>query len=249
MLLSLTNITIGYGKKAVVSGISAEIEPGQLVCLAGRNGSGKSTLMKTIAQFQPALAGTITIGGSDIKTISRTEMAKTVGIVLTERPDAQDMTVRAMVALGRSPHTGFLGRLQPADHAIVEAAMGTIGIAHLEGRLVAELSDGERQKVMIAKALAQQTPIILLDEPTAFLDFQSKVELMQTLQHLAHDERKIVLFSSHDLQLALDMADAVWLFRDNGGTTTLSIHQPPLDEATIIAFAGDTAARYLIPKN
>lgn len=244
--LSLYDVAIGYGAIAVVSGISADIEPGQMVCLIGKNGSGKSTLFKTIACFQPALAGRITIGGRDISEMKRSEMAQMVGIVLTEQPESQEMSVREMVAIGRSPYTGFFGNMNAHDREVVEEAIERVGITSLAERKVSTLSDGERQKVMIAKALAQQTPVILLDEPTAFLDFPSKVELMKMLHHLARSEKKIILLSTHDLPVAFDMADMVWMFDEKEGQTRLQTLTPPISRETVAAFVGRDALKYII---
>lgn len=244
--LSLYDVAIGYGVKVVASGISADIEPGQLVCLIGKNGSGKSTLFKTIACFQPALAGKITIDGRDISEMKRSEMAQMVGVVLTERPESQEMSVREMVAMGRSPYTGFFGNMNAHDREVVQEAINRVGIATLAERKVNTLSDGERQKVMIAKALAQQTPVILLDEPTAFLDFPSKVELMQMLQNLARCEKKVILLSTHDLPIAFDMADMVWMFSEDEQPTRLQVLTPPISRETVAAFVGHAASKYIL---
>lgn len=244
--LSLYDVAIGYGAKVVASGISADIEPGQLVCLIGKNGSGKSTLFKTIACFQPALAGRITIDGRDISEMKRSEMAQMVGVVLTERPESQEMSVREMVAMGRSPYTGFFGNMSAHDREVVQEAIDRVGIATLAERKVSTLSDGERQKVMIAKALAQQTPVILLDEPTAFLDFPSKVELMQMLQNLARCEKKVILLSTHDLPIAFDMADMVWMFNEDEQPTRLQVLTPPISRETVAAFVGHAASKYIL---
>ncbi|MDO4195640.1 MAG: ABC transporter ATP-binding protein [Prevotellaceae bacterium] len=244
--LSLYDVAIGYGVKVVASGISADIEPGQLMCLIGKNGSGKSTLFKTIACFLPALAGKITIDGRDISEMKRSEMAQMVGVVLTERPESQEMSVWEMVAMGRSPYTGFFGNMNAHDREVVQEAIDRVGIATLAERKVSTLSDGERQKVMIAKALAQQTPVILLDEPTAFLDFPSKVELMQMLQNLARSEKKVILLSTHDLPIAFDMADMVWMFNEDEQPTRLQVLTPPISRETVAAFVGQAASKYIL---
>ena len=141
-----------------------------------------------------------------------------IGIVLTEKPDVRNMTVEELVGMGRSPYTGFWGVLTAEDHRIVAEAVGMVGIEPLQGRMIHTLSDGERQKVMIAKALAQQTPVIYLDEPTAFLDYPSKVEMMQLLRRLAHDQQKTIFLSTHDVELALQLADRLWLMEPGGLT-------------------------------
>ena len=216
----LQHLSIGYTHKGqqhvVVADINAAIQRGQLTCLLGRNGVGKSTLLRTLAAFQPPLAGKIVLKGRTISTYSDKEMSKLIGIVLTEKPQVQNMTVAEMVAMGRSPYTGFWGTLEEEDEQIVRDAIRLTGIESLQDRLIQTLSDGERQKVMIAKALAQQTPIIYLDEPTAFLDFPSKVETMQLLHRLAVEEQKTIFLSTHDVELALQLADCIWLMEPEG---------------------------------
>lgn len=213
--IQLENLSIGYetkgSVKTVAANINASICRGQLTCLLGANGVGKSTLLRTLSNFQPMLSGRIMIDGKDISTMTDLEVARTIGVVLTERPNIENMTVEEMVSLGRSPYTGFWGRLNAEDRQQVANAITTVGIELLRGRMVNTLSDGERQKVMLAKALAQQTPVILLDEPTAFLDFPSKVETMMMLKRICREAGKTVFLSTHDLELALQTADMLWL--------------------------------------
>ena len=217
--LILKALTTGYGEKAVTRDINATLEHSQLVALLGPNGVGKSTLLRTLCGFQPSLAGEVIICGRKLSEMSPSQLSRTIGVVLTERPDVQNMTVRDMVGMGRSPYTGFWGRLTPEDEAQVEKAMQLTGITPLAERMIDTLSDGERQKVMIAKALAQETPIILLDEPTAFLDFPSKVEMMRLLGRLAHSTEKTVFLSTHDVEMALQLADRLWLMTAQGLVT------------------------------
>ena len=215
----LHNLSIGYltkgNEKVVASGLNATINNGELTCLLGRNGIGKSTLLRTLSAFQPALEGEIVISStqppSSITSLTDKQLSRLIGIVLTEKPDVQNMTIEELVGMGRSPYTGFWGTLDDEDKKIVGEAIQLVGIENLQGRMVHTLSDGERQKVMIAKALAQQTPIIYLDEPTAFLDFPSKVEMMQLLRRLANDEQKTIFLSTHDVELSLQLADKIWL--------------------------------------
>ena len=218
--IRLTHLDIGYRTKqstrTVAHDINATIRSGELTCLLGQNGIGKSTLLRTLSAFQPKLAGTISINGTDLDTYSERQLAKTIGVVLTERPDVQQMTVEEMVAMGRSPYTGFWGRLTADDHRIVGESIALVGIEALSARLVSTLSDGERQKVMIAKALAQQTPVIFLDEPTAFLDYPSKVEMLLLLRRISREARKTIFLSTHDLELALQVADTLWLMTTDG---------------------------------
>lgn len=191
--------------------LNLELKTGELTCLLGPNGAGKSTLIRTLVGFQPRLAGDVYIGGKPIKGYSQGEYAKLVSVVLTERSSIGGMTVRELVGMGRYPHTGYFGILRTKDHRVVERAIAQVGIADLAGKYVSELSDGERQKAMIAKALAQETPIIILDEPTAFLDLPSKIEVMVLLLNLAEQTQKSILLSTHDLELALQLADRLWL--------------------------------------
>lgn len=216
----LHHLSTGYrGKKGIVrvtSGADAEIYSGELTCLLGANGTGKSTLLRTLSAFQPPIGGEIWMGGKVLPDYSEKELARQVSIVLTERCDVGNLMVSELVGLGRSPYTGFWGSLSKDDETIVAKAMEQVGISFLARRMMSALSDGERQKVMIAKALAQQTPIVLLDEPTAFLDYPSKVEVMQLLYGLAHEQEKAIFLSTHDLELALQIADKLWLIDDKG---------------------------------
>ena len=213
--IRIENLTIGYlGKsdvKVVARDINASIFSGELTCLLGANGVGKSTLLRTLSAFQPKLAGDIQILGRELTTYTDKQLSRLISVVLTEKPDIRNMTVDELVGLGRSPYTGFWGTLQKEDKEIVDRSIELVGITSLKGRMIQTLSDGERQKVMIAKALAQQTPVIYLDEPTAFLDYPSKVEMMQLLHHLSRQTDKTIFLSTHDLELALQIADKVWL--------------------------------------
>ena len=215
MTYELHSLTTGYptrkGDRVVTRDITANLQAGELTCLLGPNGAGKSTLLRTLAAFQPPLGGEMLLDGRPLEAFTAQERAMRIGVVLTERPDIKGMRVREMVAMGRSPYTGFWGGLSAQDEAAVDEAIQQVGIHDLERRMLHTLSDGERQKVMIAKALAQQTPIIFLDEPTAFLDFPSKVEMMLLLRRLAREMQKTVFLSTHDLELALQTADRLWL--------------------------------------
>lgn len=209
--LSLSDLSIGYHKKVVAQGLNASLTEGSMTCLLGPNGAGKSTLIRTLAGFQPPLNGHIYIGGDDIRSLSRLQLARKVSVVLTQRTDAANLTVEELVGLGRSPYTGFFGSLRDSDRKMVAAALKLTGISALAHRKVYSLSDGERQKTMIAKAITQQTPLILLDEPTSFLDFSSRISLLRLLRRLAHDEGRTIFLSTHDVQLAMQLADALWL--------------------------------------
>ena len=222
-MVRLVNLSIGYrGKsdtKVVAQGICTEINGGELTCLLGANGVGKSTLLRTLSAFQPKLGGEIFIMGRELGTYSDKELSKTIGVVLTEKCDVRNMSARELIGMGRSPYTGFWGTLDKEDSRIVEESIALVKIENLASRMVHTLSDGERQKVMIAKALAQQTPVIFLDEPTAFLDFPSKVEIMQLLHQLTRETGKTIFLSTHDLELALQIADKIWLMDKQHGIT------------------------------
>ena len=223
--IELRNLSIGYdergkGRKCIAQGIQAHLCGGELTCLLGANGAGKSTLLKTLSAFLPPLEGDILIGGKALRGYSDNERARLIGVVLTERPELHHMTVRELVGMGRSPYTGFWGRMSKEDQDIVDEAISLVGMQEMASRQVDTLSDGERQKAMIAKALTQQTPIIFLDEPTAFLDYPSKVETMLLLRRLAHDTGKTIFLSTHDVELALQTADTLWLMRRVRGATS-----------------------------
>ena len=210
MVISLSQLSVGYSlSHPVISDINLELRSGQLACLIGENGIGKSTLLKTLTGFLPKLKGSLLLGNRDIESFSQRELARQVSIVLTQKPDVQNLTIEEIIGLGRSPYTGFFGRLRTEDRKVVDDAIATMGIEKLRGRMIQTLSDGERQKVMIAKALAQEAPVILLDEPTAFLDFPSKAETFQSLQRMAHERDKLILLSTHDLELAVRFADSL----------------------------------------
>ncbi len=222
--IQLKDLSIGYqtkhSVKTVAAGINGAIRSGELTCLLGANGVGKSTLLRTLAAFQPAISGEILISRKDeggtrkeISSLSDKELSKLVGVVLTEKPDVRNMSVRELVSLGRSPYTGFWGTYTDEDLRIVDESIEMVGIKDLTRRPVHTLSDGERQKVMIAKALAQQTPVIFLDEPTAFLDYPSKVEVLQLLRRISREAEKTIFLSTHDVELALQLADTIWLMR------------------------------------
>ena len=211
----LHQLSIGYltkgRQKVVAAGLDATLHSGELTCLLGRNGVGKSTLLRTLASFQPALAGEVVVNGTPLLALTDRQLSRQIGIVLTDKPDVQNMTAEELVAMGRSPYTGFWGTLGDEDRRLVDDAIRQVGIEELRHRQVQTLSDGERQKVMIAKALAQQTPVIYLDEPTAFLDYPSKLETIQLLLRLAHEEQKTIFLSTHDVELAIQTADRLWL--------------------------------------
>lgn len=241
--IELTGLSTGYKSKGETKTITTDINEallgGELTCLLGPNGAGKSTLLKTLSGFLPPVGGSARIMGKPLAEYTNTELAKQLGVVLTEKPMLENMTVEELIGLGRSPYTNFWGSLDDADREIVDNSIRLVGIDDLRGRMVSTLSDGERQKVMIAKALAQHTPIIFLDEPTAFLDYPSKVEIMLLLLRLAHEEGKTIFLSTHDLEIALQIADKCWLLDKWKGLTTGS--------PQALSDSGDIAAYFQRP--
>ena len=215
------DLRIGYrtGKqeKIVHQHLNFELHAGELTCLLGANGAGKSTLLRTLSASQPSLGGELRMLDKPVSEYTEKERSRTIGVVLTDKTFAGGLSVYELVALGRQPHTGFFGRLSKEDRRIVEEAMENVGIAHKARSYTAELSDGERQKVMIAKALVQECPLILLDEPTAFLDVVSRIEIMQLLHRLAQEQNKAILLSTHDIEQALVLADKLWLLTKGKG--------------------------------
>jgi len=213
-VLTTSNLSVGYASAPnapLLSGLSLSLPKGSVTALIGANGIGKSTLLRTIAGTQTALAGKVELSGRDISTISIKERAKQLSLVYTDRTGGGGLTVKELVGLGRQPYTGFLGRLSGEDRTAVEAAMDAVGISHKSNSYTGELSDGERQKAMIARALAQQTPIIILDEPTSFLDVASRLEIMQLLSSLSMKENKTILLSTHDISSAMAVANRLWI--------------------------------------
>ena len=215
------DLCIGYrtGKqeKIVHEHLNFELHAGELTCLLGANGAGKSTLLRTLSASQPSLGGELKVLDKPINEYTEKERSRTIGVVLTDKTFAGGLSVYELVALGRQPHTGFFGRLTKEDKRIVEEAMENVGIAHKARNYTAELSDGERQKVMIAKALVQECPLILLDEPTAFLDVVSRIEIMHLLHRLAIKQNKAILLSTHDIEQALVLSDKLWLLTKGEG--------------------------------
>jgi iron complex transport system ATP-binding protein len=230
--IQIKNLDIGYttkhGVKTVAKGINGTLHSGELTCLLGANGVGKSTLLRTLSAFQPKISGEVFINKKEISSFTDKELSKMIGVVLTEKPDIRNMTVRELVALGRSPYTGFWGTCSKEDLSIVDESIDMVGISPLARRPVHTLSDGERQKAMIAKALAQQTPVIFLDEPTAFLDYPSKVEVLLLLRRICQQAGKTILLSTHDVELALQLADIIWLMekQETGNKSPIAIGSP-----------------------
>jgi iron complex transport system ATP-binding protein len=216
-VLQTENLTIGYPARTVAENLNLSLHEGELVCLIGPNGAGKSTLMRTLAGMQPPLEGVARLGGDVVHTLAAVELAKRLSIVLTERVNVGQLTAYGLVALGRHPYTDWSGRLSKDDESVVRWAIEAVGAKALAHRYLDELSDGERQKIMIARALAQEPQVMILDEPTAFLDLPRRVEIMQLLRRLTRDHQQAVLLSTHDLDLALRTADTIWLMSSDGG--------------------------------
>ena len=237
-MLRLKNLTIGYKGNVIASNVTAELQSGKLTCLLGVNGCGKSPLLRTMCGFLPPLDGEIFVGDENLSDLTASDKSRKISIVLTHNEDVRGMTVWDVVAMGRSPYTGFWGHLSDEDKRIIRESLDMVGINYQlstvngqrskakglspslwEGRggvpfvnrRITEISDGERQKVMIAKAIAQQTPVILLDEPTAFLDYPSKRRMFRLLTQVARDLNKAILLSTHDIDHAKRFGDVAWM--------------------------------------
>jgi iron complex transport system ATP-binding protein len=242
--IELRNLSIGYKPsrketKVVASNLNTSLRPGELVCLLGPNGAGKSTLMRTMAGMQKPLAGAVALNGVNIHELPARELAKQLSVVLTERISIGAMTAYALVALGRYPHTNWAGTLNDKDHEIIQWALKTTGASEFANRNVGELSDGERQRVMVARALAQEPQLMILDEITAFLDLPRRVEIMQMLRELARTTNRAILLSTHDLDLALRSADVIWLLPKGGAMQVGVPEELVLNGAFAKAFAGE----------
>ena len=220
-ILTTTNLSIGYSKKGktdiIQSGLDLQLRAGELVCMIGPNGSGKSTLLRTLSGLQKPLSGKTLIDGKDITKIKQHDKALMLSLVLTERVEIENTTVYNLVSLGRHPHSNWWGNVTEKEDVIIHDAINIVHLEHKINHNINELSDGERQRAMIAKALAQDTPIIMLDEPTAHLDLPNRVEIMLLLHKLAHKTQKAILLSTHELDLALQAADRIWLVSKDQG--------------------------------
>ncbi len=228
-ILTTHDMAVGYGqgnkRTILLSDLNLRLEQGSLVALLGKNGAGKSTLLRALTCDSQPINGSVEIDGKPSDEISKRDLSRLIALVATERIMGGAFTIRELVALGRQPHTGFLGRLSRHDDEVVQQSLEAVGIAHKAEQHVAQLSDGERQKAMIAKALAQETPIIVLDEPTAFLDVASRIETMKLLHSLAREQNKAVLLSSHDISQSLLLADELWVITQDREVVTGSTEQ------------------------
>ena len=214
--ISTNNLTIGYGDHVVQRNLCFSLHAGEMVCMLGPNGCGKSTLLRTLVGLQPSLAGDFAIRNSKFKTQN-----SSIALVLTERLSLDNTTVHDVVAMGRYPYTSFLGGLSAEDEAIISEALEAVGFQNskfkIQNSKVTSHSDGEKQRILIAKAIAQQTPIILLDEPTAHLDLPNRIRILQLLRHLAHEQGKTILISTHELDLAIQLSDRILLMTPQQG--------------------------------
>ncbi len=210
-MIRLDSLTLGYGQGVLLDKVSADLNGGGLIALLGRNGSGKSTLLRTIAGLGKIKGGNILIDGKVLACLKPDELARTVSFVTTEKIRIPNLKCRDIVALGRAPYTNWIGRLQARDEEIVDEALELLGMSEYADRTMDQMSDGECQRIMIARALAQDTPVILLDEPTSFLDLPNRYELGILLRDLAHRQNKCVFFSTHELDIALTLCDSIAL--------------------------------------
>lgn len=213
-MITLRDITLAYGDRTLVERSSAEFAAGELTALVGRNGAGKSTLLRAITAIDRPKSGEVLLDGRNAASMSPESTARTISFVGTEKIRIANLRCEDIVAIGRAPYTNWIGRMQEADRRIVADALRAVGMEAFAARSIDTLSDGECQRIMIARALAQQTPIIVLDEPSAFLDIPTRFEICRLLQRLAHDEGKCILFSTHDLDAAMPVCDSIAVIDD-----------------------------------
>lgn len=223
-MIQLENLTLGYEQRTLLEGVSATFSCGELTALIGRNGTGKSTLLRALAGLGEVRQGSIRLGGDPLSAIRPETLARRIAFVTTERVRIANLRCRDVVALGRAPYTNWIGRMQEEDRRSVEEALQRVGMSDYADRTMDRMSDGECQRVMIARALAQDTPAILLDEPTSFLDLPNRYELGHLLQRLAHEEQKCILFSTHELDIATKLCDRIAL------VDTPHLHHLPTEE-------------------
>ena len=231
-VLKTKDLHIGYKDKAILPPINVSLDKGNLIALIGPNGAGKSTLFKTLTAHIKPISGSIELLGKELFEYSSKEKAMLIGLVLTERPDDMFLKVYDVVASGRCPYTNFFGKIEKEDENIIQESLEIVGINHLKNRYFNTLSDGEKQKVMIAKTLAQNTPIIFMDEPTAFIDYPSKIELFSLMKMLTKERNKTIIFSSHDLELLLRYTDDIWMI--SKGKELVSAKKDDLLESGIL---------------
>lgn len=214
-VLDLVNLEVGF-HSSLIKNINASIKEGELIALMGINGVGKSCFLKTLAGLHRPISGQVKIHAKDYNQFSELELAKHVAVVLTDRFNSDFLRVDELIALGRSPYTNWQGSLDERDEKIINDVMEIIGIQSLSSRLFCELSDGQKQKVLIARGVVQEPNLLILDEPTTFLDIPSKIELMKLLKAICECKRTGILFSTHDLELAFKFVDKIWLVKNSG---------------------------------
>ena len=210
-MIQLKDLTLGYEQRTLLEKVSAHITGGQLVALLGRNGTGKSTLLRAVMGLEKPQNGEIILHGNNIASLKPEELARNISFVTTDKVRIANLRCRDVVALGRAPYTNWPGQLQGEDKEKVDNAMHLVGMDSYAEKTMDKMSDGECQRIMIARALAQDTPVILLDEPTAFLDLPNRYELCLLLRKLTQKEGKCILFSTHDLDIALSLCDTIML--------------------------------------
>lgn len=223
-MIELKNFSIGFGSKTLLESVFTNFRGSSLTALIGRNGSGKSTLLRALAGLNRHYSGEILLDGLDKREMTSGELARRLAFVATGRARIPNMRCEDVVAIGRAPYTNWIGRMQEEDRGIVMEAIRSVGMESYVRRTMDTMSDGECQRIMIARALAQDTPIILLDEPTSFLDLPNRYELVSLLRRLAHNQGKCIIFSTHELDIAMKMCDHIALI-DNG-----SLHNLPPEE-------------------
>ncbi len=242
MLLQAQHLSIGYGTQSIAQDLSVQAQAGEMICLLGPNGCGKSTLLRTLCGLQPSLQGDVVYEEQTLlEHLTPAERARCFALVLTERLSLENTSIYDVVAMGRYPYASFLGGLTEDDKSIIRTALEQVGLLHKAQQFFNCLSDGEKQRALIAKALAQQTPLILLDEPTAHLDLPNRIRILLLLRELAHTQGKCVIISTHELDLALQTADTIWLLTEAGlevGSPDALIHS----QAFTKAFATDSFA-------
>lgn len=223
-MISLTDFSIGFGNKVLLDKISTDFRSGTLTALIGRNGAGKSTLLRAICGLNTDYSGEIFIEGKNLRDLSSSSLSRLLAFVHTKRPHISNMKCRDIVGLGRTPYTNWIGQLSETDNHLIDEALSYVGMQSFSNRKMDSLSDGEAQRIMVARAIAQDTPVIVLDEPTSFLDLPTRFELGELLKGLAHQKNKTILFSTHELDIALEMSDYIALINDG------NLYNLPVDE-------------------
>jgi len=213
-LLKVDNLSCGYGTNPLLNNLNFDIKAGELICLMGPNGCGKTTLLKSIGGLKEPLSGDIFIEGKNIKELSARERSRNISYLLTNKISIPEVSVMELLKIGRAPHNNFLGRLGVSDFLVLQRVLNELNINDLSDKKFDELSDGQKQKVLLARTLIQDTPIVILDEPTTFLDISKKMEVIKILKNYCHEYNKAIIFSSHDWDLVLEMANKTWIFKE-----------------------------------